>query len=138
MIDHFSDIINKKYKVKVPRGDVQACHRLPSGSIIIKIWRRTNGSPWQNLINSIRTGGDKNINCYLNFHLTKTQNNFLHKVRQLKKKNIITTFSSDENGSIYIQKKEDDKKMRITSHYGKKGEKCKTYTVPELKELVSL
>ena len=133
-----TDIINKKYKVKVPREDVQACHRLPSGSIIIKIWRRTNVSPWQNLINSIRTGGDKNINCYLNFHLTKTRSNLLYEVRQLKKKNIITTLSSDENGSIYIQKKEDNKKMRITSHVSQKGEKCKTYTVSELKELVGL
>ena len=123
MIDHVTDIINKKYKVKVPREDVQACHRLPSESIIIKIWRPTNGSPWQNLINSIRTVGDKNINCYLNFHLTKTRNNLLYEVRQLKKKNIITSFSGDENGSIYIQKKEDDKKMRITSHYGKKRRK---------------
>ena len=125
MIDHVTDIINKKYKVKVPREDVQACHRLPSGSIIIKIWRRTNGSPWQNLINSIRTVRDKNINCYLNFHLTKTRNNLLFEVRQLKKKNIITTFSGDENGSIYIQKKEDDKKMRITSHYRKKEKNVK-------------
>ena len=138
LIDHVTDIINKKYKVKVPKEDVQACHRLPSGSIIIKIWRRTNASPWQSLINSIRTGGDKKINCFLNFHLTKTRNNLLYEVRQLKKKNIITTFSSDENGSIYIQKKEDDKKMRITTHYGKKGEKCKTYTVSELKALVGL
>ena len=30
LINHVTDIINKKYKVKVTREDVQACHRLPS------------------------------------------------------------------------------------------------------------
>ena len=94
LIHYVKDIINIKYKV--PREDVKACQRLPSESIIIKVWRRKNASPWQSLINSICTGGDKNINCYLNVHLTKTRNNLLYEVWQLKKKSIINTFGNDK------------------------------------------
>ena len=94
LIYYVTDIINIKYKVL--REDVKACQHLPSESIIIKVWRRKNASPWQSLINSICTGGDKNINCYLNIHLTKTQNNLLYAVRQLKKKSIINTFGNDK------------------------------------------
>ena len=70
---------------------MQACHCLSSGSIIIIILRWTNGSLCQSLINSMRTGGDKNINCYLNLHLTKSWNNLLYEVRRWRRRRTSST-----------------------------------------------
>ena len=44
LIDHIIDLIGQKYNVLLPKEDIQACHRLPNGSVILRIWRRTEDS----------------------------------------------------------------------------------------------
>ena len=92
--------------VELPEGDIQACHRLPNGSVLLKIWH----SAWNRLLDGIKTGGNKEFKLFLNFQMAARRSSLLYELRQLKKQGNLYKFGSDENGNIWIQAKESDQK----------------------------
>ena len=137
LTNHILELIHTKYGVRVPVEDLQALHRLPNSTLVLRIWKRTEESAWNQLINAIKTGGNRELNFYLNFHLTSRRSKLVYELRQYKKKNQIVKFFSDENGGVAVKIKDQDAKIRITFHKKKDSETPeKTFTVNELQRLV--
>ena len=133
LLDHINELLEKKYGVVVPSEDVQACHHLPNGSVILRIWRRTEGSAWSNLVQAIRKKPLSSINFWANFHLTHRRSEILYQLRLLKKGNEGYDFKifSDENGSISVKLKDNEVKHRLTFHMSR-GRAMKTFTKQEI------
>lgn len=112
------ELIDKKYKVKVNPSNVSASHWLPNGSFIIRFTDRGFNSPWQQLVEAMAEGGDRNVNVFLNFNLTRKRLSLLTEVRRLKQEKKIEKYEVNENGQISIRIK--SKWMKITHHYSKK------------------
>ena len=138
LIDHIIDLIGQKYNVLLPKEDIQACHRLPNGSVILWIWRRTEDSAWASLVNAIKRGLNPEFNFYANFHLTKRRNDLAYDLRQLRKSGKIVKYYTDENGSISFKLKESSNKCRITFFKDKNSTSEKTYLKTELLELINI
>ena len=86
LLDHVLDLIQDKYHVAVPQGDVQACHRLPHGAVILRIWNRRPGSAWSKLSQAIKSRPvNPALNFYANFHLTSRRQNLTFLARNLKR-----------------------------------------------------
>ena len=98
LVDHVRGLVKTKYDVVLPESDVQACHRLPNGTIILRLWNRRPGSAWSRMIDAIKSGLNKGYNLFANFHLTRKRNGLLYEIRQLKKSGKINKFYTDENG----------------------------------------
>ena len=137
-VGHIIDLIRQKYDVIIPEHDIQACHRLPNGSVIIRIWNRRPGSAWDALMTAIKTGaGDRSLNVFLNFHLTNRRNKIMYELRQLKKKKMIAKYYSDENGCLSFKKFDTDQKRRITFHHANADSApMLTVTIDELYDMV--
>lgn len=114
--EHAIQLINRKYGVDIPQADLQAVHYLPNGSILVRIWRRVEGSSWTNLLKGIKTGGDKSFNLYGTFHLTNRRSRLLYILRQAKKQGLLYQFYTDENGNLSYKKTETSKKTMISYH----------------------
>ena len=87
---------------------------MQNGNVIVRVWNKRPGSAWSKLVTAIRSGNSKEMNLYINFHLTKRRNAILYKLRNLKKEKIITKFFSDENGSLSFLKNIGGKKLKVT------------------------
>ena len=107
--EHIINLVKEKYDVTLPQSDIQACHRLPNNSVIIRMWNRKIDSAWSKIVDGIKTGKNLGYNVFFNFHLTRRRSNLLYKIRQMKKTGDIAKFYSDENGQLTImaKKKED-------------------------------
>ena len=138
LLDHVLDLVKDKYKVSVPQADVQACHRLPHGAVILRIWNRRPGSAWSKLSQAIKSKPvNPKLNFYANFHLTSRRRNLTFLVRQLKRTERISQYYTDENGSISIKVKETDRKQMITFHReGKIRSTVLTMTEEELEAFI--
>lgn len=136
LIDHVLDLAKRKYDVTISTDDVQACHRLPNNSVILRIWRRCPGSAWQDLVEKVKSGTNSGFNVYLNFHLTRRRNSLVYEIRKMKKMGKIHKFLTDENGHITVKVRESDGKKRITFFAGGPSEAPKTFTTQELFDLV--
>ena len=137
LIDHVRNLLDEKYGVDVPEDNIQACHRLPNGSIILRIWKRTENSAWTSLISAIMTGGKKDMHLYANFHLTHRRSGLLYALRQYKKEGKIFKFFSNENGALAFKRTESSAKTFITFYRNdKSGKPQKTLTTCELAEML--
>ena len=112
------ELIQKKYRVQLVPSNISASHWLPNGSFIIRFNDRGINSPWQKLVEAMAEGGDRNINLFLNFNLTRKRLSLLAEVRRFKKEKKIEKYEVNENGQISIRIK--SKWMKITHHYSKK------------------
>ena len=88
---HCIELVKQKYKVEIPEGDIQAYHRLPNGSVLLKIWQRGPTSAWNRLLFGIKTGGNKEFKLFINFQMTTRRSSLVYEIRQQKKQE---TFSS--------------------------------------------
>ena len=137
LVDHVRNLLDEKYGVDVPEDNIQACHRLPNGSIILRIWKRTENSAWASLISAIMTGGKKDMHLYANFHLTHRRSGLLYALRQYKKEGKIFKFFSNENGALAFKRTESSAKTFITFYRNDKSDKPeKTLTTCELAEML--
>ena len=139
LLDHINELLITKYGVSVPYDDVQACHHLPNGSVVLRIWRRTEDSAWSKLVQAIRSKPISSINFYANFHMTGRRNEILYQLRQLRhqdKGGYQFKLFTDENGSIAVKFPDSDKKYKITYHRSR-GKQMKTYTRAEILSLFS-
>jgi hypothetical protein len=132
---HCIELVKQKYNVEVPEVDIQACHRLPNGSVLLKIWQRGPTSAWNRLLAGIKTGGNKEFKLFINFQMTARRSSLIYEIRQLKKQGNLYKHGSDENGNIWIQTKESEPKKRLTQHY-RQGDFHPTVTKDELLKLL--
>ena len=139
LTDHVLDLINTKYGVRIPKSDLQALHRLPNSSIVIRVWNRTEGSAWSVLINRIKMGGKKemkSMNVFLSFHLTRRRSELVKELKKQKRLQNVYKFYTDENGAITFRDRQDGLKVKITYAWNRECENPKTLTVNELIRLV--
>ena len=111
---HVISLAKDKYGVDLPESDIMACHHLPNGTLILRVWNRRPGSAWEKIVDGIKTGVNSEFNVYFNFHLTNHRSALLYKIRCLKKEGKISKFFSDENGHIKVRLSEKGAKHRIT------------------------
>ena len=132
IFDHVIDLAFKKYSVKIPKEEIASCYHLKKGGIVLCLWKLGVGSAFQGLVNNIKSNVvNKEHNVYFNFMLTRTRNNLLYAVRQLKKKTNITKFFTDENGNISV-KVGDKGKERVTYFFDETANVMRTLTTEEL------
>jgi hypothetical protein len=136
VIDHALSLIKSKYDVVIPVSDVQACHHLPNKSILLRVWNRRPGSAWASLTQAIKTGGNRQLNVFGNFHLTKRRNSILHHLRSLKKIGKINKFFSNENGQLSFRASENSKKLFVTYFSSSKDSTPKTLSIEEINLLL--
>ena len=137
LVQHVIDLAVKKYGVRITEDDIQACHRLPGGGIVLRLIRRGPGSSWTNIVGKIKEGFNSDMNVYFNFQLTRRRNGLIYELRQLKRDGKIDKFYSDENGQISVKIKSGDKKTKLTYSAGENGKPSTTVTLDELKVLIS-
>ena len=126
LTSHILGLVNTKYGVNVPEGDVQALHRLPNGTVILRIWNRRPGSAWDRLLFAIKTGKNVGFHFFANFHLTS----------QLKKAGRIHKFYTDENGKISFRTKDKGDKHQVT--YFSKDKHSLPITMKTKQDIVEL
>ena len=137
LTDHILELAKRKYDVTINAEDVQACHRMPNNSVILRLWRWCPGSAWQDLVDKIKKGTNPGFNIYFNFHLTKRRNALVYEIRKFRREGKIHKFFTDENGHISIKVRESDRKRRITYFSESPSDEPKTYTSQELHDLVN-
>lgn len=112
---HIISLIKDKYGINLPESDIQACHRLPRGSVVLRIWNRKQGSVWEDLVRKIKSPENSEFNVFFNFQLTNRRSNLLYECRMLKKEGKIDKYFSDENGCLKLKVKAESKdKVKIT------------------------
>ena len=136
LTSHILGLVNTKYGVNVPEGDVQALHRLPNGTVILRIWNRRPGSAWDRLLYAIKTGKNVGFHFFANFHLTRRRNGLLYEIRQLKKAGRIHKFYTDENGKISFRTKDKGDKHQVT--YFSKDKHSLPITMKTKQDIVEL
>ena len=115
-------LVEEKYSVKLEGQDVQDCHFLPGGNIILRIWNTAPKSGFRLLVDRIKSGkGKADCPIYINFQMTKRRSTVLFHLRNLKREGKIQKFYSDENGSISVRIKEGAPKIKLTNFPTKKG-----------------
>ena len=121
LADHTIQLVKEKFDVVLSLSDIQACHRMPNNSIILRIWNRRNDSAWSQIVDSIKSGKNMGYNVFFNFHLTRRRSTLLYNMRQLKKSGDNSKFYSDENGqlTVMVRKKEEGGVKRKVTYYAK-------------------
>ena len=85
LTSHVIDLLDQKYKVRIPESDIQACHRLPHNAVILRVWNRKAGSAWSKLVSAIKSKPvNTTLNFFANFHLTSRRMKVSFFVRKLK------------------------------------------------------
>lgn len=125
VLDHAISLIESKYKVAVKHNEIQACHFLDKHTIILRYWDRKPTSSFWKLCEGIKTGGDRNINFYINFQLTKHRSELSFFLRQLKREAKIAAYYTDENGNISLAVKKGGQKIRVTQTKEEHANLCK-------------
>ena len=101
-------LIYMKYGVRIPWTDVSACHRFgkkESHSYVLRIWNRKPFSAWELLTKAMLTGKETSRqNIFVNHMLTSRRTEMSKMVRQAKKDSLITKYSVDQNGKIFVIK----------------------------------
>lgn len=136
LVQHVIDIAERKYGVKMGVDDIQACHRLPNGAIVLRLIRRGPGSAWAGIAEKIKEGFNADMNIYFNFQLTRRRNNLLFELRQLRRNGKIHKFYTDENGQISVKMRKDSPKTRLTFITKERSKAPRTVTLEELKSFV--
>ena len=135
---HVCTLVKDKYEVLLPEEDIQACHRLPNGSVVLRIWNRKEGSAWESLVSKIKSSENSEFNVYFNFHLTAKRSTLLYECRMLKEEVKIHRFFSDENGSTKLKVKPDSKdKVKLTYMSKSFKDMPVTFNKAELLKIVS-
>ena len=162
--DHILDLVKQHYEVDIPTQDIVAVHPTKKpGFCILKIWNRKMNSAYQKLCESIKTGGkfcrmrkqaegggkgerrgtqgvsnqqsQGRSNFWATFQMTRRRSELISTLKVLKKEKKIASFSSNENGDIWVKLNQQQKKTQITFDWRIQG--SRTDTALELKSRVS-
>lgn len=135
---HVLDLIEATFKVRVPKSDVMACHRLKDANkVFLRLWNRAPGAPWWKLVTAIRTGVNKGTNLFINFQLTERRNQLSFHLRKLKKEKKIEKLATNENGQITFVLLGKTQKTRVTYSAERMGAPSKTLEIQDIDELVA-
>ena len=114
--------------------DIDSCHFLPRGGIFFSLWNLRPGSAFHDLAERIKKGGDKSMNHYVNFILTKMRSALLYEVRKLKRDEVISRFYSDEDGNISMKViDENERATKLTSYHKTKNSPVLTFLPSEVR-----
>ena len=154
--DHIRGLVLKHYDVDIPREDISACHRLKSGSALLRVWNRKNEAPYHELVGKVHSGGkagaerkqarvDKTKledlpkrNVFICFQMTKKRGDIIKHLKSHKKSGKIKKFSSNQNGAIsmtWIPKNMTYEKSIILTR-GWDELTGKTFTIKEIDDLL--
>ena len=134
---HIAELVKSKYQMDLLESDIDSCHFLPRGGIFFSLWNLRPGSAFQNLAESIKKGGNKGLNHYVNFMLTKRRSALLYEVRKLKRNEDISRFYSDEDGNISMKViDENEKATKLSSYHKTKNSPVLTFLPSEVHEKV--
>ena len=136
LVHHVTDLAQPKYGVRITENDIQACHRLPGGGIVLRLIRKGPGSAWTDIVNKVKEGYNADMNVYFNFQLTRRRSSLIYELRKMKRDGKIHKFYSDENGQISVKIQNESQKIRLTYYAKEKGKSPVTVTTDELKMLV--
>ena len=132
---HIIELVKDKYEVDLPVDDIEACHRLPNGSVVLRLWNKRAGSAYADMVKAIKLGKNLEMNVYFNFQLTRRRSNLMYEIRKLKREQKIFKYYVNENGDMFIVINEGDTKKRIT--FGEtERQNFRTLTKEELLHLV--
>ena len=118
-VDLVTRLILKKTGIIVPETDIMACHALPSRggqepSYIVRFGNRREGSAWDILAAGLLTGKHKYTKAffskdpiYINFQLTKNNNELMKVVRKAKTDGQIIKYGVDQNARVTVKAKKD-------------------------------
>ena len=129
---HVVELTKVKYNLDILEDDIETCFHLPKGGIMVSFWKKSRGSPFQELAGMIKSKTNADLNLYFNFCLTKRRSQLLFEVRKLKRDNKIDKFYSDEHGLISIKLANSNFKQKVTSIPMKESSNLKTMTIEEL------
>lgn len=136
-LEKMLELVKQKYNVDIPVKEVTAAHWLPGGDFLISLqYRNPVFSVFGNLVKAIKSGGETDMNFYVNFSLTNKRQRLFAYVRDLKFQKKIEQYSVNENGRISIRIR--GKWMRVTQHFNDAGHVVPTYTNYDLdKEILN-
>ena len=137
--EHIIELVKEKLDVPLSPEDIQACHRLPNNSVLLRIWNRKEGSSWSRIVDGIKSGKNSEMNVFFNFHLTRRRSSILYQMRQMKKSGKIAKFFSDEKGQLTVMvKKKEDKGVKVKLCYWSENKDSapRTFLEEELVDLV--
>ena len=138
LLSHIRDLVLLKLGVELSDSDVACCQRLEDASVLLRLWNRKQGSPYQSMVRAIKDFTNPQVNVFFNFRMTPRRNRLFYEVRKMKKDKDISKFYTDEHGNIKIVLDGDEKKkIRLTGVKSEEYPSVKTFTVLELKQLVS-
>jgi hypothetical protein len=129
-------LIEQKYGVIIPDGEIYAAHWLPNGKMILRMsYRHPTKSAWALLMKKIRSGGAVDLPFYCNVNLTRKRQTLFNEARNLKYRKKIQQYSVRENGSISIRMINGQWK-KVTQHYNNIGDIVPTMLPNELLKFV--
>jgi hypothetical protein len=109
-------MILQKTGVALPVSDVVACHPLGNRrgaetTYIMRIINRKPGSAWDTLAAALLTGKNNqsgkycnnDINCYINFQLTKRKSELMKNIKQAKRDMKLIKYGADQNGRVTVK-----------------------------------
>ena len=86
-------LVEEKYPVKLEGQDIQDCHYLPGGSILLRVWNTAPKSCFRLLVDRIKSGkGKQDVPLYINFQMTKRRSTILFHLRNLKREGKIQKY----------------------------------------------
>ena len=95
-------LVEEKYSVKFDSSDVQDCHYLPGGNIILRIWNTAPKSCFRLLVDRVKSGkGKQDCPLYVNFQLTKRRSTILFHLRNLKREGKISKYYSTHSSIFH-------------------------------------
>lgn len=131
------DLLNKRYSTHIKCEDVSAAHFINDSAYYICFSNRNPmTSTWGDFVKEMRRGGpngERSLNIFACFDLTKTRLALCSTARQLKKEGKISRFSTDANGAISVEK--NGVWVKITSHFTKEGNYVPTYSIQKLQNI---
>ena len=109
-------MILQKTGVAMPVSDIVACHPLGNRrgaetTYILRVINRKPGSAWDTLAAALLTGKNNqsgkycnnDINCYINFQLTKKKGELMKKIKEAKKNLKVVKYGADQNGRVTVK-----------------------------------
>ena len=112
-------MIQQKTTVTIPEKDIVACHRIgrnkESHTYILSVANRKPGSAWESITAGMRKGFKDNSNIFINYQLTNRRIEISKAVKKAKKDRLITKYSIDANGKIWVKPLNNDDFKEVTS-----------------------
>ena len=117
MVEMVLRLVHMKTAVRIPPGDVIACHPIGQRgghTFILSLANRRPGSAWDIITHGMATGENfSHHNIFINYQLTKRRGELSKGIRKLKTDNAIERYYVDANGRFFCYKPGNNQKHEI-------------------------